>query len=49
MVITHFLLFGDQFGAMGLSVFPALGGLLFIILFGMNLKYMEETIEAEEA
>jgi hypothetical protein len=48
MVITHFLLFGDQFGAMGFSVFPALGGLVLIILFGMNLKYMEETIEAEE-
>jgi hypothetical protein len=48
MVITHFLLFGDQFGAMGLSVIPALGGLVLIILFGMNLKYMEETIEAEE-
>ncbi len=48
-VITHFLLFGDQFGAMGLSVIPALGGLVLIILFGMNLKYMEETIEAEEA
>lgn len=49
MVITHFLLFGDQFGAMGFSIIPALGGLVLIILFGMNLKYMEETIEAEEA
>ena len=49
MVITHFLLFGDQFGAMGFSVIPALGGLVLIILFGMNLKYMEETIEAEES
>jgi hypothetical protein len=48
-VITHFLLFGDHFGAMGFSVIPAIGGLVFIILFGMNLKYMEETIEAEEA
>lgn len=48
-VITHFLLFGDQFGAMGFSVLPALGGLVFIILYGMNLKYMEENIEAEEA
>lgn len=42
-LITHFLLFGDNFGVMGISIIVALGGLVFIILFGMNLNYMEET------
>lgn len=42
-LITHLLLFGDNFGAMGISIIFALGGLVFIILFGLNLKYMEET------
>lgn len=41
-LITHFLLFGDKFGSMGISIIAALGGLVFIILFGMNLKYMED-------
>src|SRR5665647_2651484 len=35
-LITHFLLFGDNFGAMGISIVAALGGLVFIILFSMN-------------
>lgn len=42
ILLTHFLLFGDNFGVMGLSILAALTGLVFIILFGMNLKYMEE-------
>ncbi|MEP7145139.1 MAG: hypothetical protein ABI707_19790 [Ferruginibacter sp.] len=42
-LITHFLLFGDNFGAMGFSIIAALAGFVFVILFGMNLKYMEET------
>ncbi len=41
-LIAHFLLFGDNFGVMDVSILVALGGLVFIILFGMNLKYMEE-------
>jgi len=41
-LITHFLLFGDNFGAMGFSIIAALAGFVFVILFGMNLKYMEE-------
>lgn len=41
-LITHFLLFGDNFGAMGLSIIAALTGFVFVILFGMNLKYMDE-------
>jgi len=41
-LIAHFLLFGDNFGVMDISILVALGGLVFIILFGMNLKYMEE-------
>lgn len=44
-LIAHFLLFGDNFGIMGVSILAALGGLVFIILFGMNLKYMEEDEE----
>jgi len=42
-LITHFLLFGDNFGVMGISILAALAGFVFVILFGMNLKYMEET------
>ena len=42
-LITHFLLFGDNFGAMGISIVAALAGFVFVILFGMNLKYMEES------
>ncbi len=42
-LITHFLLFGDHFGSMGISIVGALAGFLFVILFGMNLKYMEES------
>jgi hypothetical protein len=41
-LITHFLLFGDNFGVMGFSILAALGGFVFVILYGMNLKYMEE-------
>lgn len=41
-LIAHFLLFGDNFGVMDISILVALGGLVFIILFGMNLRYMEE-------
>lgn len=44
-LIAHFLLFGDNFGVMGISILAALGGLVFIILFGINLKYMEEEEE----
>jgi len=44
-LIAHFLLFGDNFGIMGVSILAALGGLVFIILFGINLKYMEEEEE----
>jgi len=41
-LITHFLLFGDKFGFMGISILAALAGFVFVILFGMNLKYLEE-------
>jgi hypothetical protein len=41
-LITHFLLFGDNFASMGLSILAALSGFLFVILFGLNLKWMEE-------
>src|SRR5436190_7248734 len=41
-LITHFLLFGDKFGFMGISILAALVGFVFVILFGMNLKYLEE-------
>ena len=41
-LITHFLLFGDNFGVMGISILAALAGFVFVILYGMNLKYMEE-------
>lgn len=42
-LLTHFLLFGDKFGSMGISIVAAIGGLVFVILYGMNLKYMEES------
>jgi len=41
-LITHFLLFGDNFGSMGISIVGALALFIFVILYGMNLKYMEE-------
>jgi hypothetical protein len=44
-LIAHFLLFGDNFGVMDISILVALGGLVFIILFGMNLKYLDEAEE----
>jgi hypothetical protein len=44
-LIAHFLLFGDNFGVMDVSILVALGGLVFIILFGMNLKYLDEPEE----
>lgn len=40
-LITHFLLFGDNIGAMGLSLIGALIGLIFVILYSPFLKYME--------
>ena len=40
-VITHFLLFGDNISAMGLSIVVALGGLVFVILYGLQLKNMD--------
>ncbi len=40
-IITHFLLFGDNISAMGLSIVAALGGLIFVILFGLQLKNMD--------
>ncbi|MBC7887658.1 MAG: hypothetical protein H7Z13_07195 [Ferruginibacter sp.] len=47
-LLTHFLLFGDHFGAMGISIVAAIAGFLFVILYGMNLKYMEEVEEEED-
>ena len=41
-LITHFLLFGDNFGAMGISIVIALSGFVFVILFAINLKYLNE-------
>ena len=41
-IITHFLLFGDNFGSMGISILVALAGFIFVILYGLNLKYMDE-------
>jgi hypothetical protein len=40
-VITHFLLFGDNISAMGLSIIAALGGLIFVMLYGLQLKNMD--------
>lgn len=42
-LITHFLLFGDNFGSMGISILAALSGFIFVILFSFNLKWMEES------
>lgn len=42
-LITHFLLFGDNFGTMGISILAALIGFVLVILFSMNLKYMDES------
>ena len=41
-LLTHFLLFGDNFASMGISIVAAMAGLVFVILYGMNLKYMDE-------
>ena len=41
-LLTHFLLFGDNFGSMGISIIAAMAGLVFVILYGINLKYMDE-------
>ena len=41
-LITHFLLFGDNFGSMGISILAALSGFIFVILFSLNLKWMDE-------
>ena len=41
-LITHFLLFGDNFGGMGISILASLLLFVFVILYGMNLKYMDE-------
>lgn len=40
-IITHFLLFGDNISAMGLSIIAALGGLVFVMLMGTQLKNMD--------
>lgn len=44
-LITHFLLFGDNFASMGFSIIAALSGFVFVILFGLNLKWMVEDAE----
>ncbi len=41
-LISHFLLFGDNFGAMGLSMLATLLGLVMVVLFSLNLKYLED-------
>ena len=41
-LISHFLLFGDNFGAMGLSMVASIIGLIMIFLFSFHLKYLEE-------
>ena len=41
-LITHFLLFGDNFAAMGLSMIAALLGLVIVVLFSLHLKYLQE-------
>ncbi|UEG48725.1 hypothetical protein LK994_08755 [Ferruginibacter lapsinanis] len=40
-IITHFLLFGDNVAAMGLSIVAALGGLFLVILLSFQLKNMD--------
>lgn len=42
-LITHFLLFGDNLAEMGFSIIAALTAFVFVILFGMNLKYLDES------
>lgn len=39
-ILTHFLLFGDNIGIMGLSVIAAIGGLVMVGLFSTQLKYL---------
>ena len=41
-LISHFLLFGDNFRAMGLSMLFTLLALIMVVIFCMNLKYLEE-------
>ena len=41
-LITHFLLFGENIGAMGLSLVWALFGLILVILFSRFLNYMSQ-------
>ena len=41
-LITHFLLFWDNFAVMGLSILAAFIGLLFIIFFSLHLKYLQD-------
>jgi len=41
-LISHFLLFGDNFGAMGFSMVASIIGLIIIVLFSLHLKYLEE-------
>lgn len=41
-LITHFLLFGDNFSVMGTSMIAALLGLVIVILFSLHLKYLQE-------
>jgi hypothetical protein len=41
-LISHFLLFGDNFKAMGLSMLLTLLGLILVFVFYLNLKYLEE-------
>jgi len=41
-LISLFLLFGDNFGAMGLSMLANLLGLVMVVLFSLHLKYLEE-------
>ena len=40
-LITHFLLFGENIGAMGLSLVGAVIGLVFVILYSRFLDYMD--------
>jgi len=41
-LMSLFLLFGDNFGAMGLSMLANLLGLVMVVLFSLHLKYLEE-------
>ena len=40
-LITHFLLFGDNIGAMGLSIIAAVISLIFVVLYSMFLNSMD--------